>query len=66
MTNTLKGIGKILLNHVKNKSNKLLLNVYKKNTRAISFYQREGFEIQCSGFDKATGEEDYLMAWQQK
>ena len=43
-----------------------ILNVYQKNTRAISFYQREGFEIQYSGLDEATGEKDYVMAWQQK
>ena len=61
-----QGIGKILLNYVKGKRNKLILNVYQKNTRAISFYQREGFEIQYSGFDEATGEKDYVMAWQQK
>lgn len=61
-----QGIGKILLNYVKGKRNKLILNVYQKNTRAISFYQREGFEIQCSGLDEATGEKDYVMAWQQK
>ena len=39
-----QGIGKILLNYVKGKRNNLLLNVYKKNARAISFYQREGFD----------------------
>ena len=61
-----QGIGKILLNYVKGKRNKLILNVYQKNTRAISFYQREGFEIQYSGLDEATGEKDYVMAWQQK
>ena len=61
-----QGIGKILLNYVKGKRNKLILNVYQKNTRAISFYQREGFEIQYSGLDEATGENDYVMAWQQK
>ena len=61
-----QGIGKILLNYVKGKRNKLILNVYQKNTRAISFYQREGFEIQYSGLDGATGEKDYVMAWQQK
>lgn len=57
-----QGIGKILLNYVKGKRNKLILNVYQKNTRAISFYQREGFEIQYSGLDEATGEKDYVMA----
>ena len=61
-----QGIGKILLNYVKGKRNKLILNVYQKNTRAISFYQREGFEIQNSGLDEATGEKDYVMAWHQK
>ena len=61
-----QGIGKILLNYVKGKRNKLILNVYQKNTRAMSFYQREGFEIQYSGLDEATGEKDYVMAWQQK
>ena len=60
------GIGKILLDYVKEKRNKLLLNVYQKNTRAIAFYQREGFAIQCNGLDEATGEKDYVMAWQQK
>ena len=61
-----QGIGKILLNYVKDKKNKLLLNVYKKNARAISFYQREGFEIQHSGLDEATGEKDYVMTWQKE
>ena len=61
-----QGIGKILLNYAKGKRNKLFLNVYQKNTRAISFYQREGFEVQYSGLDEATGEKDYVMAWQQK
>ena len=32
----------------------------------VSFYQREGFEIQYSGLDEATGEKDYVMVWQQK
>ncbi len=58
-----QGIGKILLNYAKDKRNKLHLNVYQKNTRAIFFYKREGFEIQCSTFDEATGEKDYVMAW---
>ena len=60
------GIGKLLLNYAKDKRSKLHLNVYQKNTRAISFYQREGFEIQHSGLDEATGEKDYVMVWQQK
>ena len=42
------------------------LNVYQKNARAISFYQREGFIIQCEGLDEATGEKEYTMLWKQK
>ena len=44
----------------------LRLNVYQKNARAISFYQREGFIIQCEGLDEATGEKEYTMLWKQK
>ena len=58
-----QGIGKILLNYVKDIRSKLFLNVYQKNIPAISFYQREGFEIQNEGLDEATGEKDYVMAW---
>ena len=40
-----QGLGKILLNYAKDKRNKLYLNVYQKNARAISFYKREeGYE----------------------
>ena len=60
------GIGKALLNYAKNKRNKLFLNVYQKNVRAIAFYQREGFEIQQSCFDEATKEKEYVMAWLKK
>ena len=60
------GIGKLLLDYVKNKKVRLRLNVYQKNTRALSFYHREGFDIHCEGFDGATGENDYTMLWQQK
>lgn len=61
-----QGIGEILLNYAKGRRSKLLLNVYQKNTRAISFYQREEFIIQYGGLDEATGEKDYVMVWQKK
>ena len=61
-----QGIGKILLNDTKDKRNELRLNVYRKNTRAIFFYKREGFEIQSDGLDEATGERDYVMVWKKK
>ena len=58
-----QGIGKLLLDFVKEKRAKLCLNVYQKNIRAINFYQREGFEIRREGLDEATGEKDYEMIW---
>ena len=60
------GIGKLLLDYIKDKKVRLQLNVYQKNARAISFYQREGFIIQCKGLDEATGEKEYTMLWKQK
>ena len=59
------GIGKLLLDYIKDKEERLQLNVYQKNARAISFYQREGFIIQCEGLDEATGEKEYTMLWKQ-
>ncbi len=61
-----QGIGKLLLDYAKDRKPKLLLNVYQKNTRAVCFYQREGFEIQSEGLDNDTGEKDYAMIWQQE
>ena len=54
------------LDYIKDKKERLQLNVYQKNARAISFYQREGFIIQCEGLDEATGEKEYTMLWKQK
>ena len=60
------GIGKLLLDYIKDKKVSLRLNVYQKNARAISFYQREGFIIQCEGWNASTDENEYTMSWQQK
>lgn len=60
-----RGIGKSLMAFLKAKKPELRLNVYQKNTRAIRFYEREGFRIQSEGMDAATGEKDYVMAWHQ-
>ena len=57
------GIGKALLDYIKDKKARLQLNVYQKNVRAMSFYQREGFTIQSEGLDEFTGEKEYVMEW---
>lgn len=59
------GIGKQLLDFVKGIKNQLSLSVYQKNTRAIKFYLRENFKIQCENTDKDTGEKEYFMIWKQ-
>ena len=59
-----QGIGKKLLDYIKDKKVKLQLSVYQKNVRAISFYQREEFIIRCGQLDKFTGEKEYVMNWE--
>lgn len=60
------GIGKKLLDYVKQKYSKLSLGVYQKNKRAAAFYFREGFFISSEGLDEATGEFEYTMIWKAK
>ena len=55
------GIGKALLDYIKDKKARLQLNVYQKNVRAMSFYQREGFTIQSEEMDEFTREKEYVM-----
>lgn len=58
-----QGIGKALIDYVKNIKNKITLNVYDKNIRAIDFYKREGFKALTKNIDDATGEREYEMLW---
>ena len=60
-----KGIGKKLLNFVKNTRKQLKLFVYQKTARAIKFYQRENFKIEYENIDENTGEKEYSMIWKQ-
>lgn len=59
-----RGIGKMLLDYIKDKKDRLQLKVYQKNVRAMSFYQREGFTIQSEEMDEFTGEKEYVMNWE--
>ena len=58
------GIGKQLLDFIKNLHTQLTLNVYKKNTQAIKFYHREGFKIKNENIDEDVGEKEYEMIWE--
>lgn len=59
-----KGIGKALLDEVKRRRNRLSLNVYKKNTRARAFYEREGFFLLKGQVDENTGETELILGWE--
>ena len=61
-----KGIGKSLLDNAKRKCPSLKLKAYLKNTRAISFYQREGFAIQSETIDENTNEIELTMLWEKQ
>lgn len=61
-----KGIGKMLLDTVKQMNYQLYLQVYKKNKRALHFYQRESFSIEKEQQDVASGEIEYVMKWVKK
>lgn len=58
-----RGVGKELLDFAKGVKPWLSLKVYQKNPRAISFYQREGFELRGESVDQKTGEQEYAMEW---
>lgn len=59
-----KGIGRQLLDFVKDRKNQLSLSVYQKNMRAVKFYQRENFSIRSEITDQNTGEKEYFMVWE--
>lgn len=58
-----KGIGKQLLDFAKDKKERLSLTVYRKNERAVRFYQRERFLIDDEQVDENTYEAEYVMVW---
>lgn len=58
-----KGIGKKLLDYVKNKNSELYLNVYSENRKAVDFYLRESFNIVENSVDEDTGENEAVMKW---
>lgn len=59
------GIGKRLLDYAKETRSDVSLCVYQKNTRAVSFYRREGFKVQSENVDDSTGEKEFIMVWRE-
>lgn len=58
-----KGIGKQLLNYVKNIKPNISLSVYQKNTKAVRFYKREQFKIVSENVDDINNEKEFIMEW---
>lgn len=58
-----RGIGKALVDHVKQEREVLSLQVYRKNERAFGFYRREDFNVAEVDVDSATGEAEITMQW---
>lgn len=60
-----QGIGQTLMAHAKKIRTRLELKVYLENTRAFSFYQRQGFKISREQTDEDTGHKEYVMVYQE-
>lgn len=57
------GIGSQLLDRAKQDQKSLRLSVYKKNTTAVSFYRKRGFQIDKESVEPETAELEYTMIW---
>ncbi|MDF2595161.1 MAG: acetyltransferase [Clostridia bacterium] len=62
-TSQSKGIGKALLDYVKENHSELSLQVYNKNVGAVKFYLREDFVVLKEQIDENTGEVELVMNW---
>ena len=58
-----KGIGSLLLNHIKTLREKLQLKVYVKNKNSVEFYKAKGFSVLSESTDENTGEKEFVMEW---
>ena len=57
------GLGKQLLDHVKEIHDSFSLHVYQQNKGAVQFYLREGLRLVSEAVDEETGQVDYLLQW---
>ena len=58
-----EGIGRILINYVKDKYESLFLRVYEKNINATMFFRAMGFKKVKSQVNESTSENEYVMEW---
>ncbi|GAK12440.1 GNAT family N-acetyltransferase [Geomicrobium sp. JCM 19039] len=60
------GIGKELLECGKKQSEHMKVKVYKKNTKAVHFYERNGFIKVGTLLDENTNEQECLFEWNER
>jgi len=58
-----KGIGSKLINHVKEKYDRLELAVYKDNEKSVYFYKKVGFEVLREELNDETNKIEYIMSF---
>ena len=58
-----KGVGRELINRVKETHPSFSLHVYAENERAVSFYRREGLTVVSRETEEDTGRMEYTMEW---
>lgn len=59
-----RGIGRALIEVVKQHFSDLSLEVYQKNIRAVNFYHAQGFRIEDSAWQEETRHPTWIMRWQ--
>ncbi len=57
------GVGKALLDHVKQDREVLMVNVYRKDEKAFYFCRREDFNVAEVAVEDSTGETEITMEW---
>lgn len=57
-----QGIGSQLLQYVKQRYKHLSLAVYKDNLKAVAFYKRQGFVVDCEQINEETQVKELMMS----
>ncbi|KRK83522.1 GNAT family N-acetyltransferase [Companilactobacillus bobalius] len=58
-----RGVGRKLLDYLKQECSELSLDVYAKNIQAKKFYLQNEFKVDHEGIDESTNEVEYQMLW---
>ena len=57
------GIGRKLLNYIKERRETIQLKVYKKNSKSVQFYKNQDFKLLSENREENTNEIECLMEW---